>query len=285
MGAAAFALFGSLTAGAAVADATFSDPAGDQIDVAELVGPDITAIEVTNTRSGAVTFRVVIGNFQTLPAHSLVSVLFDLDKNGATGDQGFENAITHEIDPAGQPKVAFERYDEAQFALVEVPVTNVSGSFSAGILTVTVPRAELQNTTTFEFGVFAVVFDEDESDVAGDVAPDQGLLTYDLLGLPPPRLQASALVVSPKRPVAGRPFSVRAVVTRADTGTVVRTGVVACTIRLGSARLRAQSGFRARNAHCTVSVPATAKGKRLTGSLTVRTAGATVTKRFAFQVV
>jgi hypothetical protein len=78
---------------------------------------------------------------------------------------------------------------------------------------------------------------------------------------------------------------VRAVVTRADTGTVVRTGVVACTIRLGSARLRAQSGFRARNAHCTVSVPATAKGKRLTGSLTVRTAGATVTKRFAFQVV
>jgi hypothetical protein len=152
-----------------------------------------------------ITFRVTIANYQTLPPHSAITVLFDLDKNGATGDQGFENAITHEVDPTGQSRLVFERYDKSRFALVEVPASNLSASFTAGVLTLTIPRSELQNTTTFEHGVFAVVVDDDESDVAGDVAPDQGLWTYNLEGLPPPRLSASRLVLTPPggRPRAG----------------------------------------------------------------------------------
>lgn len=271
----------------ATASAVFADPAGDQLDKpdSDLIGPDITAVEVANTRSGTLTFRATIANYASLPAHSTVSLLFDLDKNNVTGDQGFEYAISYEIDPAGQSRLIFERYEESQFTLVEIPATNLSATFSSGVLTVTVPRSELENTTTFDFGLFAVVFNANESDVAGDVGPDAGIWTYDLVGLPAPSLSAPRLVVSPKRPVAGRPFSVSAVVTRSDTGAAITTGSVACNVRLGSTRLRTAGAFRAQSARCTMAIPRTAKGKTLSGSLSVRSAGAVVTKRFTFRVL
>ena len=271
----------------ATAAAAFADPAGDQLDKPDfdLIGPDITAVEVTNTRSGTITFRATIANYASLPPHSIISLLFDLDKNNVTGDQGFEYAISYEVDPAGQSRLIFERYEESQFTLVEIPATNLSATFAAGALTVTIPRSELANTTTFDFGLFAVVFNANESDVAGDVGPDSGIWTYDLDGLPAPRLSAPKLVLSPKSPVAGRPFSVSAVVTRSDTGAVITTGSVTCNVRLGKTSLRAAGRFRAQSARCTMAIPRTAKGKTLSGSLTVRTAGAVVTKRFTFRVL
>ncbi len=271
----------------ATAAAAFADPAGDQLDKpdSDLIGPDITAVEVTNTRSGTITFRATIANYASLPAHSTISLLFDLDKNNVTGDQGFEYAISYEIDPAGQSRLVFERFEESLFTLVEIPATSLSATFSSGVLTVSVPRSELANTTTFDFGLFAVVFNANESDVAGDVGPDAGIWTYDLDGLPAPRLSASKLVLSPMRPVAGRPFSVSAVVTRSDTGAVIKTGSVTCKVRLGKTSLRAAGTFRDQSARCTMAIPRTAKGKTLSGSLTVRTVGAVVTKRFIFRVL
>ena len=269
---------------AAYGAATFADPAGDQLDKETLIGPDITAIHVDNTATGVVTFRVTIANYQALPPKSAISVLFDLDKDGTTGDQGFEHAITHEIDPSGQPRVVFERYDASQFRLVEVPTATVTATFSAGVLTVSIPRAELQNALTFEFGLYAVVFGATERDVAGDVSPNEDLWSYELVGLPAPSLAAPRLVVTPKRPVAGRAFTVSAAVTRTDTGAAITTGSVACTARVAKARVPARGSFRGARARCVLAIPRTARGKTLTGSLTVRSVGATLTKRFTYRV-
>jgi hypothetical protein len=281
-------------------------------ELAPLV-PDLTTIAVSNTPDGRITFQLTIAgpqtfapltafgiffnidknvltgdeiaNYQTLPAKSAISILFNLDKNGATGDQGFETAVTHAVDLAGQSRLVFERFEESRFSLVEVPTSSVSGTFSAGVFTVQVPRTELQNTRTFEVGIYAVVFGEKVSEVAGDVAPDQGLWTYDLVGLPAPSLSASTLLPSPRRPVAGRQFSVSAAVTQSDTGAAVSAGGVTCNVRIGKVRARARGSLRGESARCTMAVPRTARGKTLSGTLTVRSAGASVTKRFSYKVI
>lgn len=278
------AIVALVTLPAAHGAASFSDPTGDQLDKEELVGPDITTVEVDNTQAGVVTFRVAIANYATPPPKSTISVLFNLDKDPTTGESGFENAASHRVDATGQSRVVFERFDESEFGFVEVPTSSVAATFSGGVLTLTIARSELGNAATFEFGLLAVVQGATERDVAGDVSPNEDLWVYELVGLPAPSLAAPRLVVSPRRPVAGRPFTVSAAVTRTDTDASITTGSVACSARVAKARAQARGSFRGGRARCMITVPRTAKGKALTGSMTVRAASATVTKRFSFRV-
>jgi hypothetical protein len=269
---------------AAAADEAFEDPANDQRNTEGLVAPDITGVNVSNTRDGLITFRVTMANTQTLPPGSAVVFLFDLDREIATGDQGFENAVSHVVDLAGQSRLVFERWEESIFRLVEIPASSLTSTVGGGVYTLTIPRRELANTRGFEFGLYAVLFDQDGDDHAVDDAPNANLFDYDLTNLPAPRLLTSRLSVVPVRPVAGRSFVVGTQIRRSDTGMAVTTGTVSCNVRVGSTRLRARGSFGPRGARCTMTVPASAKGKRLSGSVTVRAAGAVVTRRFSFRV-
>ncbi len=264
---------------------SFSDPLADQLNTDELVAPDITSVDVTNTRDGLVTFRVATDNFQALPPRSAIVILFDLDKSLATGDQGFEHAASHVVDPAGQSRLVFERWEESLFQLVELPATNLSSSFSAGVLTLTVPRSQLGNTVGFEFGLYAAVFAEDASDPAVDSAPNDGLFAYDIVGLPPPKLRASMLTGMPGRPVAGKAFTVGTLVQRLDTGATVSSGAVTCRAGIGKLKVRAVGGFNRGRARCAVVVPRHAKGKTLRVTITIRAERATLTRTFSFRVV
>lgn len=268
----------------AAADAAFEDPVADQLNTVELVAPDITNVQVANTRAGLITIRVTIGNFEALPAHSTIVLLFDIDRNMATGDQGFEYAVSHIIDPAGQTTLRFERWDEAAFRLFEIPASRLTSTFAAGVYTLTIPRSELGNTIRFSFGMYAASFDPDERDPAVDSAPNTELWGYDLIGLPAPRLTTQRLAVRPARPVAGRSFVVQASVRRSDTGATLSAGSVSCTARVGQLKLRATGGFAGGVARCVVSVPRTAKGKTLRGTLTVRAAGASLSRAFSYRV-
>lgn len=279
------ALFLVPLGGGPAAAASFSDPAGDQLDAAalSLAGPDLTAVEVTNT-AGSVTFRISLGNYADPPAGSAVGVVLDLDRATATGEGGFETTLTHRVDPAGQARLVLERFDDGQYRYVEVAGAALSGGFSAGSLALTVARTELAGTRGFAFGVFAALLDAKGRPIAGDVAPNDGRWSYDLVGLPPPGLRAQALVAMPRRPVAGRQFAVSSRIVRLDTGAAVTSGSVACTARVGTARVPARGAFRGEDARCTMTVPRSAKDKRLTGTIAVRAAGAAVTKRFSFRV-
>jgi hypothetical protein len=274
-----------LAASAATSAASFTDPAGDQRNTAELTAPDITAVEVSNTPAGLITFRVTIASQSTLPPRSRIAVLFDLDRNVATGFSGFEYALSHEIDDSGQAKVLFERWNPGILEFAGLPTTSVTSTFANGVYTLTVPRNELGRTIGFEFGLYAAALNlAMPSRSAVDDAPNTELWSYELVGLPPPRLASSRLVLVPRRPVAGRTFAVRAVITRLDTGTAITSGSITCAARLGSSRIPTRAAFRSGTAQCTIAIPRTAKRKTLTGSLTVRSLGTAVTKRFSYRI-
>jgi hypothetical protein len=274
-----------LTGTQASADVAFEDALGDQRNMEELVAPDITSVSVSNTPDGVITFQVTIANHTTLPPRSRIAVLFDLDRRQATGFTGFEYAFSHETDDTGQAQLKFERWDEANLEFDVLPNTGIVSEFSNGVYTFRIPRGRLQNTILFEFGMYAAALHPAaEAKSAVDDAPNAELWRYELVGLPAPRLSTQRLVVIPTRPVAGRPFTVQALVRRSDSGETVTAGSVRCTARVGTTRLRARGGFGGDRAQCVVSVPRTARGKTLRGTLIVRAVGASVSRPFSYRI-
>ncbi len=102
-----------------------------------------------------------------------------------------------------------------------------------------------------------------------DFAPLIGLYTYRFSS----RSRRSSYGASSRRrrsrlPV--KPFTLRLVAARSDTGAVVQNGRVTCVGRLGSARLKAQvQRVQGGAATCTWNLPTTAKGKTFRGTVTV----------------
>jgi hypothetical protein len=274
-----------LTGTQAAADVAFEDGLGDQRNMEDLIAPDITSVEVSNSPNGVITFRVAIANHTTLPPRSRIAVLFDLDRRQATGFIGFEYAFSHEIDDAGQARLKFERWDEASAEFDLLSTDGLFSEFSNGVYTLRIPRGRLQNTLLFEFGMYAAALNlAAPSKSAVDDAPNTELWSYELVGLPAPRLSTQRLLVRPAQPIAGRSFTVQALVRRSDSGETVTSGSVSCTARVGTTRLRTRGGFGGGRAQCVVSVPRNAKGKTLRGTLTVRAAGASLSRPFSYRI-
>ena len=281
------AVLGLVLLPGASAASSFVDPVGDQVPFEDLIAPDITTVDVSNSRGGVITFRVAVANYASLPPDSRIAILFDLDRDFSTGDNGFEYAVSHRVDAAGEERAVFERWEAATFRMVELGADPISSSFAGGTYTLALPRSALGNTTAFDFGLYAALFHPTRANRAAvDSAPNANIWTYELVGLPPPRLAVSRLARSPRRPVAGRQFVVTSVVVRRDTGMAVHadTGTVTCAARVGRTALRARGVYRARNARCLIDIPRSAKGKRLTGTITVRAHGAAAVRRFSFRV-
>ena len=65
-----------------------------------------------------------------------------------------------------------------------------------------------------------------------------------------------------RRPVAGRPFTLKLVAARSDTGAAVQNGRVTCVGRVGAARLKAQlQRVQGGAATCTWNIPAGREGQ------------------------
>ena len=279
-----------LAAGAALA-ATFTDPIGDTIvipegaDVSTVTPVDITAVDVTNTADGLVTFRITVTN-QTLPPFTIIGPLLDADRNGATGSEGLDVTLDFIVEGDGTTALDFTRWNGSDF--VSVPQTAATASFAAGILTITVPRSELLNTRGFDFFAVALAFRADFEAIVADGVPDAAdNLTYELVGVAPdapPTLAATRPTGTPARPAAGGRFVVSTVARRLDTGATLTAGRVTCAARIGPARLRATGSFAAGRARCAMTLPRTAGGKTLRGTMTIRSAGATVARPFSFRV-
>jgi hypothetical protein len=277
------ALSGLVFAAAGLADAAFVDPTGDQraalgggSEVAS-AGPDITRVDVSNGQDGVVTFRITIANYTELPPTAFVAVFFDLDRNIDTGDLGDEAQVGW----SPSAGLSFERWDGSR--MVAAPAGAILASFTNGVFTLEIPRTELNGVASFDFliGTSARV----NEFLATDVAPLLGShWTYHLV-LGALTLRASSVATTPARPVAGKRFTVSTAVTRTDTRTVVRSGSVTCTATVGGAKLRARGGFASGRARCVMTVPRTAGGKLLRGSLTVGLERVSVRKAYSFRVL
>jgi hypothetical protein len=276
------ALAGLVVTAASFADASFSDPAGDQraaqgggSEVAN-AGPDITQVDVSNGQDGVILFRVTIANYQELPPNAFLAIFFDLDRNDETGDLGDEAQIGWST-PGG---LVFERWNGER--MVRATPDAILADFSEGVFSVAVHRGVLDGVASFDFLVGSSARVNEL--LATDVAPVLGEhWTYNLV-LGSLALRASSVQAVPARPVAGKQFTVSSSITRTDTRTTVEAGRVSCAVSVGRTRIRARGGFAAGRARCVMSVPRNAQGKRLRGALTVRLQSASVRRAFNFRV-
>ena len=269
-----FLVTGVLALGAAQtaeADVSFTDPAGDSG-----TAPDVTAVTAANDAAGSLTFTVRT-NQPTLVPDAAVFLVFDLDQNPQTGSSGVESLFVISSDGW-----QFLRWNGSQFAAPNAASANAS--YANGLATFKITKADLGAPEKFSFWAESYLFDANGNVVGEDAAPD-GTAVYQYTFARPLTLRAGTATAVPARPRAGRAFAVRARVTRGDTGGPLASGAVTCTVRVGTARIRAAGRVSAGVAVCTMAIPKTAKGKLVRGTMKVTFQGVSTTKTFSYRVV
>jgi len=259
------------------AQAAFSDPSND-----EDAAPDITAVRVTDTKDGWITFAVTTSNYATLPGDSVVAVAIDRDNRPTTGDAGAELLIR-----SLGGEMIFERWESATRAWVEdVPPRRARVRNAGGVVTIEVHRSELDDVQRFGFSLTSVDVNTQAGVVLGvDLTPDDGgFHQYALANRPALNLVATRLFATPARPRAGKPFAVNLAVRRSDTSRGITSGTVNCRGFLGSIPLKGKGSVARGAGRCTFVLPRSAAGKLLRGSITVRVSGKSVSADFAYAV-
>jgi hypothetical protein len=216
-------------------------------------------------------------------------MFLDSDANQATGDP--MNLGADFIIQLLRGEIILFRWDGADFSL-SATQASLSQSWSGGGATVRINASDLNNTRRLAFDAL-VVSDIQYDPLTGaldcaickrDFAPTVGFYTYEVK-ITPPTLVVKKLTRTPKAPSAGRPFTLRLVAARSDTGAVVQNGRVTCVGRIGNARLKAQvQGVVGGAATCTWNIPALAKGKTFRGSVAVVFEGLKASQGYASKV-
>ena len=262
-----------LAARIALADARYTDPAGDSG-----AAPDITAVTAANDAAGNLTLTVTT-NRPSLPDQSVLTLFFDTDGNSSTGGSGVEYYLVY-----GGTGGIFYRWNGTAF--VEANPPSLSVTYGNGALTLRIAKADVRVVSDFVFYVTSQQYGATGAIIASDNAPDgSGSYDYTLSAPRPPlTLRAAAPVPVPSRPVAGKAFAVRVAVTRGDTGARLASGLATCKVALGLKPLRAVGSVRSGRATCSMLLPRTAKGKRIRGTIKVTFRNVSVTKAFSYRV-
>jgi hypothetical protein len=263
LAAAAVALV-AIQAGSAAPLTTYADATGDSGTAA-----DITSITVTNDDAGTLTFKLSIANRPAaLNADDLIGFGIDSDRNAQTGDSdGVEYLLL--IGSTGSGIIKWDGTDYV--AYTHGPV---SGSYAAGVVQLSIGKADIGGGAAFDF--YAVAFAGDETTAADDLAPENGIYTYTLTA--PVKVDAADAFFTPAAPKAGALFGVSRVVVYLTDKSSARVAAYSCTAKLAGKALKPVS-------RCKWRLPATAKGKKLvvTVSLVYKGEGGTITP-YAFKV-
>jgi hypothetical protein len=270
-------------ASAAANSTTYTDSTGE-----EAGSPDITTIVVSNDDAATITFRINTPNKAQYSSDLAIVMFLDSDANQATGDP--ESLGADFIIQLIQGEILLFKWDGSDFSIA---ATQASLNYTwAGGPTIRINASDLNNTRKFNFDVTAVAniaFDPttgaiDCANCKRDFAPTIGFYTYEV-EITPPTLIVKRLKPTPARPTAGRPFTLRLVAARSDTGAVVQNGRVTCVGRLGKARLKAQvQRVQGGAATCTWNIPAKAKRKTFRGSVSVAFEGLKASQSYAGKV-
>jgi hypothetical protein len=254
---------------------TFPDVTGDH-DAA----PDLTAVRVSDVRSGWITFSMTTPNYAVLPEESAIVISIDADNNPRTGESGTDLQFSL---AAGE--VALERWDGEEFVPDDLP-TRARHRNTGNVVALDLHVSELDNSSRFRFSVLSAdVNTAIQSVVAVDVAPDNFTFwRYSLVNRPALRLSAKGFVTTPGRPHAGRPFAIDLPVTRSDTGRAITSGAVSCRVLAAEKRVAAKGSVVRGAGRCSFVVPAGSRGKVLRGTVTVRTGGKSVAADFSYVV-
>ena len=244
--------------------------------------PDITSVQVSDSKDGWVRIAVSTPNYARLPSNSVLLLSIDRDNHVSTGDSGTEIQIT-----ALGGEMLFQRWDpEAKNWVDDRAPTRARVLNSGNVVTFEIHESELENTPSFGFAVVALDVDlASESVRAVDVVPDsKRYYKYRLANEPALLLTATKLFATPSRPSSGKRFTVNLGVRRSDTSRGIRSGAVVCNVTVAKKRVQARGGVAGGSAHCSFVVPAGSSGAALRGTITVRTDGTSVSQRFGYVV-
>jgi len=267
------------TTGTAANTTTYQDSVGEDASA-----PDITTIVASNDDAGTITFKVNVPNRSQLTPDTVLVMDIDSDANPATGDT--DNFGADYILQIILGESLLFKWDGTDYR-VSANQSSLAYQWKDGA-TIRINSADLGNTRKLSFDaivVSGVVIDQttgaiDCSQCKRDFAPGVGLYTYDVK-VGRASLVAKSLKATPAKPTAGKPFTLRLVAARSDTGAVVQNGRATCVARIGSAKLAAKvQRVQGGAAVCTWNLPANAKGKTFHGSVSVVFEGLRASKGF-----
>ena len=277
------------TARAAANSVTFRDSTGEDAQ-----GPDITTVVLSNDDKGTLTWVINVPNRPVLTADMEFIVYINSDSNSATGDPQLlgSDYILQLIGPIDGPAgAALFRWDGTDFTTRGVSQSSLIFDYARGV-TIRLNASELGNTRRPQFIVLAVSGlvlgpdgELDDRNARFDVAPDpgHGVYTFDVK-ITPPRLVVRSFGIRPITPRARRPLSVFVTFARTDR-TRPPAPSVACRATVGGRALSVSgSSVTGGRATCRWALPATARGKRIRGTVTVRSGGLRASRSFSATV-
>ena len=275
--------------------ATFRDAVGENA-----LAPDITTVAISNDAKGGLTFRVSIPSHPVLTEDLRIRISLDWDDNAATGlsvadRKGVDRFILVDRGLYGLGVAGLGSCRGTSCASVVDPAL-LKFSYRQGVATFSVETVRSEPALKrFRFHVDVwngVHFDPvtrtwDLTNAKGDFAPTEKQFPsrdeYWVYDSRP--LLVKSFSRTPATPHAGKPFALRLAATRTDSGALVRRGTVSCSMRIAGKPLSARSsGFVRSRATCAYSIPATAKGLRYRGTITIRVNGAKVARSLAGRV-
>jgi hypothetical protein len=265
-------------------DSTGEDPAA----------PDIQSVDVANNDAGMLTFEVKIPNRPQLTSDMAIIVFADTDANPATGNADALGADYLLILDGTARTADLLRWDGNDYVQNGVPQSSLTFGYTNGVGSLRISAAELGATKRLNFGVRALsgfvidptTGDVDTSNLHSDLAPDPGHGFWSFtLKLAPLKLVVRTFSTKPARPTAGRTFTVQLVSARSDTGAVLQGGQVSCAATVGGRRLAARThSVISGRATCTWTIPASARGQTLHGSVRIGFEGLSASRSFSARV-
>lgn len=270
----AVALF-ALTGSAGAGSVTFADPAGDQMPGR----PDLTAITISDSAQGTVTFDVAVTG-SLADAETELWVYIDTDK--ALGS-------SHDACPFGAEFFTYWRpFEGGDYGLMlcnksyrgwdPVYSARLQVTTSADHYVFTFHRTDLGDITGFSFLVLVP---------SADIAPNNGKAVYDL---------GSDVVIpaigrpeaTPAAPVAGKRFTVSFPLTRAETSLPLTGGKLTATPTIRGKVVphteRISEEVNYSDAQISLPVPKTAKGRTLRVEIIVRVGTESARRAVSFRV-
>ncbi len=260
-------------------DSTGEDPAA----------PDITSIGVTNDDTGAITFQVNISNRPALTPDMLFLVFLDTDKNAATGDpQSFGSDYAIQLDSSG---VNLFQWNGTSFVGASSQSSLIYSYATTGA-TIRVNARDLGRSKGFAFALLAasgIVTDAsgntDFTNEHDDFAPDAGHGTFAYDVIAKLTLTVSAFTTSPTPAKAGKAFSAGLAVTESDTNAGVDQGTITCAARIAGKTVPVKAKRIVNGvAVCVWSIPKTARGKTIRGSIALALQGKQTSRTFAAKI-
>lgn len=244
---------------AAVASQTYPEHTGDAPGSA----PDVTAIQVSHTQAGSITFRLRFANRTTLVGDDIVMLV--IDSHAATAPDG---EVEYIVGMLGDVPLAMVMNAQTEQMLGAIPLDVSDG------IAVTLPKTVIGNPAAdIQFGVLSHTGADEMSEANTEVVPHTGFLRYSV-AVAVAKVNATAA----KAPKAGAVFRLKPVTVMLTTDETVKPTAVVATARIKGRLVKPLPGGTA------WKIPKTARGQKLVVTVTASFGATSQTQVLSYRI-